>query len=411
MSLGSGPSNTSYTPAISADQLPVLPGMSLGDHLQVLHHHSTGLLGVQLIALDQIDNRRVRAHLLVPLNTGNPADPDGRHTLSKAMAKVRRFEHPMIVRTLGFLTRRLVRTASFCIITERPEGHGLRRILTMRGGLPAEAAIRVVDRIASLLEAAHEHDILHLALSLDNITIDPQTLDLDEPTVSVLDLGLVQAMRMAAPRVALPLASRTSAPEVLQPGPVGPRADVYSLGALLRTLTTSAGTHPPTCLIELIQHATALHPESRPESIAAFRAHLAEAANALAEAEGDSTLSNKLDPPAVNDQALNPIHMPSPLALTPTAHSMGPQPGVGLDTMDVEPRVTLPPPQARASRRLAATSWLWILLAALPFAIGAIAIGAMASQGSFSRPTIEAPPSAPETPGMGGTVTPRELGD
>ncbi|MFJ9870543.1 serine/threonine-protein kinase [Streptomyces sp. NPDC101165] len=124
-------------------------------------------------------------------------------------------------------------------------GSDLRHLLDQRGPLPFEVAVRIAGQVASALDAAHEHGLVHRDVKPGNILVARGT-DSDHPEhVYLTDFGLTKK--------SLSLTGFTSvgqfvgtldyvAPEQISGRPVDGRCDVYGLACVV--YETLAG-HPP----------------------------------------------------------------------------------------------------------------------------------------------------------------------
>ncbi|MDH2390195.1 serine/threonine-protein kinase [Streptomyces sp. HNM0663] len=124
-------------------------------------------------------------------------------------------------------------------------GQDLRALLDRQGPLPAATAIRIAAQVASALDAAHAHDLVHRDVKPGNILIAAGT-DRDHPEhVYLTDFGLTKK--------SLSLTGFTTvgqfvgtldyvAPEQISGRPVDGRCDVYSLGCVV--YETLAGVPP-----------------------------------------------------------------------------------------------------------------------------------------------------------------------
>ncbi|XLE11897.1 serine/threonine-protein kinase [Streptomyces sp. Pv4-95] len=123
------------------------------------------------------------------------------------------------------------------------EGRDLRALLDRDGRLPLETACRIALQVASALDAAHAHDLVHRDVKPGNILIAEGT-DSDHPEhVYLTDFGLTKK--------SLSLTGFTSvgqfvgtldhvAPEQISGRPVDGRCDVYSLACVLFEMLTGA---------------------------------------------------------------------------------------------------------------------------------------------------------------------------
>ncbi|MFE7650068.1 serine/threonine-protein kinase [Streptomyces phaeoluteigriseus] len=124
-------------------------------------------------------------------------------------------------------------------------GSDLRHLLDDRGPLPPATAARIAAQVASALDAAHEHGLVHRDVKPGNILVDRGT-DSDHPEhVYLTDFGLTKK--------SLSLTGLTTvgqfvgtldyvAPEQISGRPVDGRCDVYGLACVV--YETLAG-HPP----------------------------------------------------------------------------------------------------------------------------------------------------------------------
>ncbi|MEU2061103.1 serine/threonine-protein kinase [Streptomyces sp. NPDC013455] len=120
-------------------------------------------------------------------------------------------------------------------------GSDLRHLLDVRGTLPPPDALRIAAQVASALDAAHEHGLVHRDVKPGNILVAEGT-DSDHPEhVYLTDFGLTKK--------SLSLTGFTSvgqfvgtldyvAPEQISGRPVDGRCDVYGLSCVVyETLT------------------------------------------------------------------------------------------------------------------------------------------------------------------------------
>ncbi|MEV7617947.1 serine/threonine-protein kinase [Streptomyces sp. NPDC089799] len=122
-------------------------------------------------------------------------------------------------------------------------GFDLRTLLDRTGPLPLDTATRITGQVASALDAAHDHDLVHRDVKPGNILIAEGT-DPDHPEhVYLTDFGLTKK--------SLSLTGFTSvgefvgtldyvAPEQISGKPVDGRCDVYGLGCVVFEALTGA---------------------------------------------------------------------------------------------------------------------------------------------------------------------------
>ncbi|MEV7417394.1 serine/threonine-protein kinase [Streptomyces sp. NPDC089919] len=124
-------------------------------------------------------------------------------------------------------------------------GPDLRGLLKKEGPLPVPAALRIAAQVASALDAAHRHDLVHRDVKPGNILIGAGT-DSDHPEhVYLTDFGLTK--RALAP-TGFTMAGEFvgtldyMAPEQISGRPVDGRCDIYSLACVV--YETLAGGPP-----------------------------------------------------------------------------------------------------------------------------------------------------------------------
>ncbi|MET9603572.1 serine/threonine-protein kinase [Streptomyces sp. NPDC006512] len=120
-------------------------------------------------------------------------------------------------------------------------GQDLRALLDRTGPLPVATAARIAGQVASALDAAHAHDLVHRDVKPGNILVAEGT-DSEHPEhVYLTDFGLTKK--------SLSLTGFTTvgqfvgtldyvAPEQIAGKPVDGRCDVYSLGCVVHEMLT-----------------------------------------------------------------------------------------------------------------------------------------------------------------------------
>lgn len=116
------------------------------------------------------------------------------------------------------------------------DGRDLRQLLDREGPLPVEDVIRIAAQVASALDTAHDHGLVHRDVKPGNILVAPG-IDSDHPEhVYLTDFGLTKR--------SLSLTGFTTvgqfvgtidymAPEQISGKPVDGRCDVYSLACVV----------------------------------------------------------------------------------------------------------------------------------------------------------------------------------
>src|SRR5262249_25028427 len=122
------------------------------------------------------------------------------------------------------------------LVMEYIEGQTLHDVLKNRGLLGLQESFQLASRLCDILEYLHRRGIVHRDLKPANIIIS------DDAFPHLIDFGIAKEMRW--PRFGLGFLSETAgtleymAPEQLHGDRVDPRADIYSLGAILYKMLT-----------------------------------------------------------------------------------------------------------------------------------------------------------------------------
>ncbi|MFI6035917.1 serine/threonine-protein kinase [Streptomyces sp. NPDC051315] len=124
-------------------------------------------------------------------------------------------------------------------------GSDLRHLLDDRGPLPLPTAVRIAAQVASALDAAHEHGLVHRDVKPGNILVARGTDSHHPEHVYLTDFGLTKKSQSLTGFTKVGQFVGTLdyvAPEQISGRPVDDRCDVYGLGCVV--YETLAG-HPP----------------------------------------------------------------------------------------------------------------------------------------------------------------------
>ncbi len=119
-------------------------------------------------------------------------------------------------------------------------------------GMPPARAVRIIGKVASALDYAHKHRLLHRDVKPANILLTPGPDD-DEETERVFlsDFGVAKAIGEAADSVSSLTSTGSvvatldyASPEQIKGQPLDHRSDIYALGCVLYKLLTGGVPYP-----------------------------------------------------------------------------------------------------------------------------------------------------------------------
>ena len=140
-------------------------------------------------------------------------------------------DHPGVMKVYSDENR-----SQLYMVMEWVEGRLLRQILTERGKLPQERAIRLTVAICDTLAYIHSHGVVHRDLKPENIMVDA------EDHIKLIDFGI--AGQEGARRLTFAKLSQVmGTPDYISPEQVkgkrgDARSDIYALGVMLYEMLT-----------------------------------------------------------------------------------------------------------------------------------------------------------------------------
>ena len=142
-----------------------------------------------------------------------------------------RLAHPHIVSVHDFGLDEA--TATPFIVMEYVAGVSLEALLKENPRLPLTQALEIVEQVASALEEAHAHGIVHRDVKPANVFLD------ERGRVKVGDFGIARLDGSDLTEAGVTLGTPGyAAPEIVRGGVADARSDVFALGALAYRLLT-----------------------------------------------------------------------------------------------------------------------------------------------------------------------------
>jgi tRNA A-37 threonylcarbamoyl transferase component Bud32 len=163
------------------------------------------------------------------------ADEESAQRFFNEARAVNLVKHPGIVQIFDYGQSA---DAGAYLVMEYLEGQSLGERLRAEGPLPPAAAARVLARVCSALDAAHQSGLIHRDMKPDNIFLSPDLEKAGDWRVKVLDFGIAKVLRSGPTAVKTQTGTMVGTPYYMAPeyahGAKGfdHRIDVYSLGVI-----------------------------------------------------------------------------------------------------------------------------------------------------------------------------------
>lgn len=201
-----------------------LVGKVLGNRYRVLREIGSGGMAWVYLAEDTKENQLVALKVLYP-QFGE--DLSYIHRFNREAKLASAMTDPHIVRVLDYGADRDI----YYLIMEYIEGKDLRQTLEERGPFHWRTALDILDQLATALEHAHQHGIVHRDIKPQNMMLDSagmlKVLDFGIARVSTLP-SLTQSGFIGSPYYV--------SPEQAMSEDVDIRSDIYSSGIVLYEL-------------------------------------------------------------------------------------------------------------------------------------------------------------------------------
>ena len=276
----------------------------------VLHHDryrveqtlGTGAMGTVLLARDTVLDRLVAVKVLAD----NLAAHDSfRQRFLREARLAARLSHPNIVAVFD-----AGENGRPFLVMEYVDGETVADRLSRGPGLSDDEVLTLAADLSAGLAHAHAMGIVHRDVKPHNVLIGPDGVS------KLTDFGIARALEdQSLTEIGTVLGTaQFMAPEQAAGAPVGPPADVFALGAVLRHV---AGESLPAGLEQLVEAALAPQPADRPTA-AELNARLP-AANEAVPNDAAPTVIAEPNPTVIAEPASTKIAPPPILALTEPA--------------------------------------------------------------------------------------------
>lgn len=144
------------------------------------------------------------------------------------------------------------------IAMEFLEGQTLREVLQVQGPLPLPQVVQIVSEVASALDYAHDHGVIHRDVKPDNVYL------LTDGRIKLTDFGIARLMfeaNLTADGQVFGTPSYMS-PEQVAGKPIDPRSDIFSLGVMLYEMLSGRKPFPGDSVITITYNI--MHQEPLP---------------------------------------------------------------------------------------------------------------------------------------------------
>ena len=196
-------------------------GKVLGNRYRVLREIGSGGMAWVYLAEDIKENHLVAIKVLYP-QFGE--DLSYIHRFNREAKLASAMTDPHIVRVLDYGADRDV----YYLVMEYIEGRDLREMLAERGSYPWRSAFDLLDQLATALEHAHVHGVVHRDIKPQNLMLD------DSGTLKVLDFGIARISTLPSLTQSGFIGSPYYvSPEQAMSEEVDIRSDIYSAGIVL----------------------------------------------------------------------------------------------------------------------------------------------------------------------------------
>jgi serine/threonine-protein kinase len=141
------------------------------------------------------------------------------------------------------------------------DGVSLQQLVEQQGPQPAERVVSIIRQLCAALQEAHDKGLVHRDIKPENVVLTGA----DRDVVKLIDFGLVEQVGRVAescPADVLVGTPLYMAPEaIVAPETVGPRSDLYGLGAVAYFLLRGTPVFNGRSVVEVCSHHLHTAPE------------------------------------------------------------------------------------------------------------------------------------------------------
>lgn len=208
------------------------PGDRVSDYIVERELGEGGMAKVYL-ARHSVVNQQVAVKVLDPEIARKPGVKE--RFIQEANIQLK-LNHPGIVRAL---TATQISDGSLAIVMDYINGKSLAETLALRGTLPIDDVLKIMEQVLSAVGYAHQQHVIHRDLKPSNVMVT------GAGNAKVTDFGIAKVLgstRRTSTGAVLGSAHYMSPEQIRRPETVDARSDIYSLGCVFYEMLTG---HPP----------------------------------------------------------------------------------------------------------------------------------------------------------------------
>ncbi|MEZ5356433.1 MAG: protein kinase [Bryobacteraceae bacterium] len=246
------------------------PGQRVAARYRIEQRIGYGGMGEVYSAWDETLDQRIALKTIRPGLAATPAMLD---RLRREVSLARNVTHPNVCRVFDFGEHTGPEGPIAFLTMECLEGETLAARLARDGPMKPVEALAIIRQVAAALDAAHEAGVVHRDFKPSNVMLVPAEAG---DRAIVMDFGLARSVRRDGAPLTISVAAGTPdymAPEQWKGGEVGPPADIFALGVVVREMLT--GNEPsvaqpaiPEPWARAIDQCLSPQPDARPRPAA-----------------------------------------------------------------------------------------------------------------------------------------------